>query len=93
MEGMNININLFKRGFLMKRSSYKPGKCRARVFHVEYLVLVLDGHQGSRVHKLLSDVSESPEASVVHRRVAVLVHKVHVSLVAEEQLDNLGEGV
>ena len=62
-------------------------------FHVEYLVLVLDGHQGSRVHKLLSDVSESPEASVVHRGVAMLVHKVHVSLVAEEQLDNLGEGV
>ena len=59
-------------------------------FHVEYLVLVLHCHQGSRVHKLLSDVSESPEASVVHRGVAMLVHKVHVSLVAEEQLDNLG---
>ena len=33
----------------------------------------------------------SPKAGVVHGRVPVLVHEVHVGLVAEEQLYNLGD--
>ena len=33
----------------------------------------------------------SPKAGVVHGRVAVLVHKVHVGLVAEQQLYNLAD--
>ena len=33
----------------------------------------------------------SPKAGVVHGGVPVLVHEVHVGLVAEEQLHNLGD--
>ena len=54
-----------------------------------YLVLVLYSHKGSSINKLLCNVGEAPEAGVVHRRVAVLVHKVHVRLVTEQQLHDL----
>ena len=54
-----------------------------------YLVLVLDSHKGSSIYELLCNVGESPEAGVVHCGVAVLVHKVHVRLVPEQQLHNL----
>ena len=64
-------------------------RCRNRL--QQYLVLVLHSNKGPSIYKLLSDVNVSPEAGVVHCRVAVLIHKVHVRLVAEEQLDDLVE--
>ena len=54
------------------------------------LVLVLYRDEGPVVDELLRHPRVAPEAGVVQGSVAVLVHKVHVSLVPEEQLDNLG---
>merc|ERR1719494_1415900 len=44
---------------------------------------------GASVNELLGNVCVSPKAGVVHGRVPVLVHEVHVGLVAEQQLYNL----
>ena len=47
-------------------------------------VLVLDGDEGAALEEVLGAVLELPEAGVVHRRVAVLVHEVDVRLVLQQ---------
>ena len=58
----------------------KKIRCRNKL--QQYLVLVLHSNKGPGIYELLSDVNVSPEAGVVHCRVAVLIHKVHVRLVS-----------
>ena len=63
------------------------GRPAAALVQGRLLVLVLDGDQRPRVDQLLGDVCVAPEAGVVQRRVAVLVHEVHVRLLSQ-QLEN-----
>ena len=64
--------------------------CRPAAALVEgrLLVFVLDGDQRTRVDQLLGDVCVAPEAGVVQRRVAVLVHEVHVRLLSQQLQSN-----
>ena len=79
-------MSVFHQIFLFKSYlTHEPfGQSRWRLVDGALSVLVLDGDEGAALEEVLGAVLELPEAGVVHRRVAVLVHEVDVRLVLQQ---------